>query len=233
MYYTKASSDPQTTPGLRLEAGQPVEVLDSSDIRWWLVRNQDTMEEGMVAPSCLSRFPLSKLVETSSVDDLLSPSDKTNLSAAHFGSYEQSGNLSRTPDGVFSEINSPAKVATPCSTSEMSLKRTTPIPDLSMTSGTIAEHVAQGVFGFTQPRPLWRSRRSMSFPDLCDGGQGEGLEKKEAPSTHSLPGSLTALAGLFGEEATFMTKGVVASSSVVHPSGLQVLDPTLEEVSIN
>ena len=106
----------------------------------------------MVAPSCLSRFPLSKLVETSSVDDLLSPSDKTNLSAAHFGSYEQSGNLSRTPDGVCSEIYSPTKVMTRCSTSEM--KRTTPIPDLSMTSGTIAEHVAQGVF--TQPRPLWK-----------------------------------------------------------------------------
>ena len=85
-------------------------MLDSSDTRWWLVRNQDTLEEGMVAPSCLSRFPLSKLVETSSMDDDLSPSDKTNLSAAHFGSYEQSGNLSRTHDGVCSEIYSLTKV---------------------------------------------------------------------------------------------------------------------------
>ena len=33
MYYTNASSDPQTTPGLRLEAGQPIKVLDSSDTR--------------------------------------------------------------------------------------------------------------------------------------------------------------------------------------------------------
>ena len=235
-YYVKENIDPQTTPGLRLVAGQSVELLDSSDARWWLVRNRDTMEEGMVVPSCLGRFPPSKLDGTSSADDLISPGDKKAPSAS-FDSYEPPEDVHRTPEGVLSEISSPAKAPTPCSASEMSLKRTTPIPDLSITTpSALARHAAQGVFGFTQPRPLWKSRRSMSYPDLCDGQAEElvSLEGKERASTHSLPGSMAALTPLLGQADMVMTKGG-SCFSTARPSGLQelVLDPSRVEVGIN
>eukprot|EP00731_Ephydatia_muelleri_P020165 Em0012g990a len=220
VYYVKESIDPHTTPGLTLACGQAVQVLDSSDARWWLVRNRDTLEEGMVAPSCLSRFPTNKLDGGSSVDDLLAATDKKTPLSAIFDNHDPAEVLRRTPEGVFSEVSSPTKgAATPCSASEMSLKRTTPVPDLSLTQGALA---------FMQPHPLGRSRRSASFPDLC-GGQGAGglsaLERKKAVSTRSLPGTMAALEPLLSGEPTFTAKGTTPSS------GLQgsVVDPSLVE----
>ena len=176
----------------------------------------------MVAPSCLSRFPTNKLDGGSSVDDLLSETDKKTPLGAIFGNHDPAEIPPRTPEGVFSEVSSPTKgAATPCSTSEMSLKRTTPIPDLSLTQGTLA---------FMQPRPLGRSA---SFSDLW-GGRWEGglstLERKKAVSRHSLPGSLATLELLTGEEPVFIAKGATPLSSSLQGSEV---NPSLNEVRVN